>query len=234
MSLYNFFYGSKHVHENSKQANPQGIRLFWSVVKWHFGRLVGLNVLFILACIPIVTIPCAMTAMSKVLGLFLTRRICYPLYHFRRAFIDEWKRSTAAGGALLLSLIALLIGAWFYPRMGLSFGWILGGLCLALAVLVLAASIYLFPMIAFTDLPFASLLQNAFSLSMICLPYTLVALAGSALILAVSYLGLPFTVVIMPVLGCSLIGLACNQAAWHALKTYVLVAQESDESSSQE
>ncbi|WP_390134860.1 DUF624 domain-containing protein [Bifidobacterium apicola] len=225
MNLYGFFYGD-HKHRVRSDNNPHGPMLLLSVLRWHAGRLVGINLLFVVSCLPVVTIPCALTAMSKVLGLMLERRICYPLYHFRKAFADQWRRSLPAGWSLLAVLAAAMLGVWFYPRSGLPLAPILGALCLVIALLLLSASIYLFPMIAFTDLGVGALLANAIRLALLCLPMTVLVLFVDAGILAVCYLGLPYTVPVMPVIGFVLMGLVGNMAGWAAMKRYVLVKNE--------
>lgn len=221
MNLYSFFYGRSKGPEKAGKNDPKGPLLFLSMFKWHFGRLVGLNLLFVVTCLPVVTIPCAMTAMSKVLGLMLNRRICYPVYHYRHAFTDEWKRSSLVGWLFLLAVVASLLGVWFYPRSGLSFGSILGGLCLFLAAVLLLGTVYLFPMIAFTDLGVRQLINNSLFLVFLCLPYSVLVLLLDAAFLILLYVGLPYTSPVIPILGFSFLGLIGNQAAWQALHRYV-------------
>lgn len=231
MNLFGMFYGSGEGHESDRAAHPEGIRLFFSVIKWHWGRLIALNLVFLLTCIPIVTIPCAMTAMSKVMGLFLQRRICYPMHDYFKAFGAEWKRSTLAGWATLLVVAAGVVGAWFYARVGIPGGVALAGVCLLFALVAIGAMVYLFPMIAFTDLRVRDLLRNAVLLALGNLPRTVAALALSALVLAVSYLFQPWTVWVMPLVGCSMIALMGVYVAWNAMKQHVIRDDDSSSAS---
>ena len=221
MNLFGFFYGGGG-HESDRQAHPEGLRLFFSVIKWHWGRLIGLNLVFLLTCIPVVTIPCAMTAMSKVTGLFLQRRICYPMHDYFKAFAAEWKRSTLAGWAALIVAALGVVAAWFYTHVGMTGGVVLAGICLIFSLVAVAAMVYLFPMIAFTDLKVRDLLRNAVLLSQMKLPQTLAVLALSVVIVASSYLFLPWTVWVMPLFGFSLIALMGTYVAWNAMKQHVI------------
>lgn len=222
MSIYGFLYGGSS-HESDKQRNPKGFGLLTAMIKWHWGKLIGLNLLFIVSCLPVVTIPCAMTAMSRVLGLFLQRRICYPVHDYWKAFKGEWKRSLSAGWILIGVMVLSVLGMWFYPRaIGGAAGTAAGGACLVVGVLALSATIYLFPMIAFTDLKPLQLFKNALLLVLVRLPQTVLALSAVVAVLVVTYVGMPVTVLVMPVFGFSLIGLIGVFSGWGALKQYVI------------
>lgn len=222
MNLFGMFYGNGEGHESSRQAHPEGIALYFAVIKWHWGRLIALNLLFIVSCIPIVTIPCAMTAMSKVTGLFLQRRICYPSHDYLKAFAAEWKRSTLAGWALWLVVLLGFLGSWFYTKAGIPGGIVFAGVTAMFAMIALAAMIYVFPMIAFTDLKVRDLLKNGVLLAIMRLPRTLAAMAVALVTVGVSYLFQPWTVLIMPIFGFSLIALTGTYVAWGAMKRYVI------------
>ncbi|KFI52504.1 YesL family protein [Bifidobacterium biavatii] len=228
MNLYSMFYGNGGGRESERDAHPHGLRLFFSVIKWHWGRLIGLNVLFILSCLPIVTIPCAMTAMSEVLGRLVQRRVCYPAHDYRAAFAREWKRSSLSGLAVFAVLALAVVGASFYLRSGSSAGIALAGLCVAIAAFAIMAMTYVFPLVAFTDLPVRDVLKNAVLLTQMRLGQSLGALVAIVAILVVSYVGLPYTVLVMPVFGCSLIGLIGVFSAWGGIGRYVIVDDAAD------
>ncbi|MCH9276239.1 DUF624 domain-containing protein [Bifidobacterium amazonense] len=225
MNLYSMFYGNGGRRESDRDAHPHGLRLFLSVIKWHWGRLIGLNVLFIVSCLPIVTIPCAMTAMSEVLGRLVQRRVCYPLHDYRVAFTREWKRSGLCGLAVFAVFALAVTGVWFYMRSGQPFGVVLAGLCTAAAALSVMAMTYVFPLIAFTDLPVRDVLRNAVLLTQVRFGQSLAALVAIAAVLMISYVGLPYTVLVMPLFGCSLIGLIGVFSAWGGISRYVIVGK---------
>lgn len=229
MSLYSLFYNGQG-HESERQANPKGIGLFFAVIKWHWGRLIGVNLMFILSCLPIVTIPCAMSAMSAVLGRMVQRRICYPVHDYWREFAREWKRSTACGFAVFALLAVSLFGVLFYPRSGMPGSMALAGVCLVIAVLTIMAMLYVFPLVAFTELPVGQVLKNALLLTQMRFGQTLLAVAAIVAVLMLTYVGMPFTVLVMPVFGFSLIGLIGTFAAWGGLKRHVIVTESAENS----
>ncbi|OZG63410.1 hypothetical protein BLEM_0113 [Bifidobacterium lemurum] len=223
LNLYGLFYGGSS-HESDRQRDPKGVALLLCVVKWHWSRLVGLNLLFLLTCVPVVTIPCAMASMSRVAGLLVRRKVCYPVHDYLTTFRTEWKRSTLAGWAMLLVLAAALLGVWFYPRVHPGTpGMMAAGLLLVVAVLDACAMMYLFPMVAFTDLPVGKLLANSVLLLSVRLPQSLLALAATLALIALSWAGQLATVWVMPLIGFSLIGLIGVHTAWPALRRHVIV-----------
>ena len=178
--------------------------------------------LFLLTCIPIVTIPCAMTAMSRVLGLSIQRKVCFPLSDYLHTFAGEWRRSSLVGLALFASLACALTGVWFYQGAAFAGATPLSGICLVIAFLILGIMVYAFPCIAFTDLSAREVLRNSLLLVVMRLPQT-----GCMLLLVIAftagvYLLMPYSVVIPLVFGCSFVGMCCVWVAWKGLQRYVI------------
>lgn len=221
MNLFGAFYGGS-AHESDRQAHPTGVRLFFSVIKWHWSRLIKLNLLFLLTCVPIVTIPCAMTAMSKTMGLLLRRKICYPAHDFFKAFAAEWKRSSLVGLVLWGALLLAGFGVWAYSRMEMSMGLAFAAVCALIAVVAMSAMIYAFPMVAFTELRVRDVLKNAVLLAQMRFPQTLLVLVEVFALIALTYFGGVWTVWILPLIGFSLIALTGTYVAWGAMSQYVI------------
>ena len=222
LNLYGLFYGGEK-HESDKQRNPQGIALYFSVIKWHWSQLIGLNLLFLVTCIPIVTIPTAMTAMSRVLGLMVRRRVCYPVHDYCTVFREDWKRATLAGGAAWLLVVIAAFGAYFYPRVYQgALGMGAAGILIIVVAVVLMMMVYLFPMITFTELSPAKLLKNSLTLVMIRLPQTALVMLVAMVVIVISWAGQLFTVWVIPLFGFSLIGLTGVYVGWNGLKRYVI------------
>jgi uncharacterized membrane protein YesL len=94
------------------QINPdsrvlQGLSTFLSFV--------GLNVLFLLCCLPIVTIPAATSALFRVTIRYADDELGRPFRDFLPAFASGFVQATAVGFALLLpgALLAFSAAFWF-------------------------------------------------------------------------------------------------------------------------
>lgn len=155
-SLFYQYKGGKGV---SGPPPSKGIKRYLFLSYTHFWRLIGLNLLFILFCLPIVTIPPSITALNKVL-LTLARE--GNVFYFKD-FIDEFKSS------FIKSWIA------FFPWLIVIFIAVVGYLSIKdvyesafqIVLFVMVCSIlycysyYCFAMIALIDLPLNKIMKNA-------------------------------------------------------------------------
>lgn len=76
--------------------------------------LVKLNLLFLLTCLPVVTIPAAVFAMNHVVRMMILDQPVTCFYHYRTAFRRHWKRGCAAFFLTAAPLAVAGFGAWFY------------------------------------------------------------------------------------------------------------------------
>ncbi len=76
--------------------------------------LVKLNLLFLVSCIPVVTLPAAVIAMNRVTRMMVLDQPVTLLYHYKSAFRREWKRGYAAFFSVAVPLVLSGFGAWFY------------------------------------------------------------------------------------------------------------------------
>ena len=100
-----------------KDAPPKtGLALFFEIFIREFWALVKLNVLFLLTCIPIVTIGAAMGAMTKV-TVRMVRDIPNDVwYDYWRGFRENWKASTVLG--LITAQFWVVPRSLFRPEAG--------------------------------------------------------------------------------------------------------------------
>ena len=157
--------------------------------------LLKLNLLFLTACIPIVTVPMAVTA-----GLRITSSLAAgkqpPLWRaFCSAFFGEWKRALACGWAL--TLLQALAGFGVYAYAVMMEANPLALLPLIAAALIFAAlfsfSLYFYSMLAMCRLSLQDMLRNALILAVSERWRNLVATLAAVLCGGASVLFFPVT-----------------------------------------
>lgn len=108
--------------------------------------LVKLNLLFLLSCFPVVTIPAAVFAMNRVTRMMVLDQPVTLVYHYKTAFRKEWKRAFAAFFAVAVPLILSACGVWFYLSRAMTRPVLLLPfmLCSTVLLLTLSASTYFY------------------------------------------------------------------------------------------
>ncbi|OZG67503.1 DUF624 domain-containing protein [Bifidobacterium eulemuris] len=199
-----------------------GIRLFGHLVCAYPWALVKLNVLFVVSCVPIITIPVALAAMADVLGMVAGRRMVFVWRDYWCAWKRLWRRAYAVGTSYCAAMLLAMIGVRFYLNSGLTAGVILAGVCGVLAIWGFVAGAYLFAMIANTALRPAQVWRNAVLLVIARFQSSLLVMVFDSVILMVVFLLMPWTVAVFPLFGLSLIGIAGAVMTKESLAALVL------------
>ena len=141
------------------------------------GDMICLNVMWLICCIPIITIGASTTALYTVMLRMVKNEEGYIFRGFLKAFKSNFKQST------LIWLILLLLGivwtvdfrvAGFMPGMA---GIILSAIFLALGFILLSVMIYIFPLTARYENGIKTTFKNALILTVAKLPYTFLMVA---------------------------------------------------------
>lgn len=141
------------------------------------GDMICLNVMWLICCIPIITIGASTTALYTVMLRMVKNEEGYIFRGFLKAFKSNFKQST------LIWLILLLLGivwtvdfrvAGFMPGMA---GIVLSAIFLALGFILLSVMIYIFPLTARYENGIKATFKNALILTVAKLPYTFLMVA---------------------------------------------------------
>ena len=207
----------------------KGLALFGEIIWREFWSLLMLNVLFILSCIPIVTIPAAITAMNRITVTMVRDKNYFLLIDYWKAFKRDFGKSFLGGLILGIALVLFGISTWFYYMLSQTQGalfLILAGCSLCLLLTAYFVSVYFFPMLAMVDLKLKPLLINSCVLTYSCIKRTLpAALISLALLLAcVGFL--PYSMVYIAVILFSLNSLISNFFIVKVIEEHVLGIKE--------
>lgn len=214
MGMFDRFYNPPEAEERESDAERiTGVRLVAHVAFSQIWALIKLNVLFVLSCLPVVTIPMSCAAASSVCVMLLERRPVFVWHDFWKAFAANWKRAAAAGWSLLAVVVLGVIGTWFYSSSNIPGGYILAGLAGAFGIWAFAAATYVFPMVLSTDLGIKDLIRNSALLVPMRFPQNLALMVFDLLMIGIGVLLIPYTIWFLPLIGCMLIALV---GTWNA------------------
>lgn len=138
--------------------------------------LIVLNALFIIFCLPVITIGASITSMYSITLKMIKNEECYMVKGFLSSFKQNFKQAT------LLWIPCLLIGVFLIADLYIvnnilpvSYHFLQYPI-LCLIIMLLCGYLYLFPLLSFFDAPLKQQVKNAFLLSLGHLPTTIVVL----------------------------------------------------------
>lgn len=143
--------------------------------------LLWLNVLTLICCLPIVTIGASFTAMNYMALKIVRNEECYITRGFFKSFKENFKQATVIW--LILLVMILILGADFLIMNGggeTGFEKVLSGIIMAVAILVAATMIYIFPVLAKFDNTVYRTFKNAFMISLMQFPKTIIMIIAYA------------------------------------------------------
>lgn len=159
-----------------------------------FWKLVQVNLLYILFCIPMVTIGPATAGLIYVLRNMANEQPIFLFSDFWDAFKNNWKQSFVY--SLLIAACAVLITiatSFYFANVG-DYIWMYLPIAFSLfmGLMLILMSFYAMLMIVTLDLPLRSILKNAAILAILCLKANLFTLLSIAALIVVSYGFFPF------------------------------------------
>lgn len=153
-----------------------------------------LNILYLICCIPIVTIGAATTALYTVTLKAAKNEESYIIRSFFKAFKSNFKIGTLTWLIVLASGIILWLDLQIIPNISGLLRQVLQILILMITLLYLITVLYLFPYIARFENTVTGSIKNAFFMAIINLPYTML-LAAIAILAFMATLYIDFRII---------------------------------------
>lgn len=150
-------------HSQPSSAPPRGLLWYLTILAREFPGWVGLNLVFLLTCLPLVTLGPALSALGFVMGRLADDAPVALVRDYLSAFRRRFWPKVGWGLAFLASHCILALAAWSYSHAG-PFFFPLAGLTLAGVLLLWAVGLHLFPALSEPEAPSRPLLTawNAF------------------------------------------------------------------------
>ena len=192
------------------ERKETGLALLFRIAIKKLLSLIALNLLFSVSVLPVVTLPNALAALYRCVGLIL-REEDFPLGKtFFAAFKSEFFKTLASGWVVLLLLLGAVYGAVFYWSVSASAALVFAMLCTVMAVYFYLTACNLFYMLSRVRLPFGALLKNAFLMVFLQPIGSTAVCLLSFLVLAATAWWFPRTLPIIVLIACSFAALlAC-------------------------
>ena len=199
-----------------------GIALLFGVLLKRLLAIIGLNLLFLVCCIPVITIPNALTALYRCTALLLKDED-FPLGKvYFSAFASEFFKTLAAGWILLLLLAGAGYGVLFYYSSAAPAATVFTILGVFLCVFLYAASCNLFYMLARVNLPLAALLKNAVLLVFMRPLRENIPLIASLAVLVACAWWFPRTLPLVALFACSLSALLACYGVQNSIEGHII------------
>lgn len=141
------------------------------------GDLICLNVLWLICCIPVITIGASTTALYTVMLRLVRNEEGYIFRGFFKAFKLNFKQSTIIWIILLLLGIVWTVDFRVAGMIPGTAGIVLSAIFMALGFMLLAVTVYIFPLTARYENGIKDTFKNALILAVAKLPYTFVMAA---------------------------------------------------------
>lgn len=207
------------------QAAPQkGLAGFWYLTRLYFWRIMGINLLFLLCCVPVLTIPASLCALNRYLVKMVRDRVGFSVHDYWKEWRAQLLPALPAG---ILCFLPLFYGVYLISMslggqardMVFAFGlfWVMVGVLLAQ---------YLFVLMSMVQLPFGQMIKNTVLLIFAEWKTSLAVLALSMAVLLIALATIPYSAVLLGVFGIAWVQLGICSLLQRAVQKRVIAPYE--------
>lgn len=219
-------WSEKERREKQKQKKREKVfgpdsTLFFIMTK--AGQVIMLNIVWLLSCLPVFTIGTATTSLYYAMMKNIRKNRSYPIVEYWASF----KRTFVSGSILTVGLGIWLFLLYYLRTIAITqktqAGDMMSTMYLTLMVVTAALMIYLFPVLSRFTMKLGMIVKLAFVMMVRYIGYTILILAGTALLvwLWIYYLPMP-TILFIPGAWCYL----CTFMIEKALRKYMPAPEE--------
>lgn len=135
--------------------------------------LMILNVIALICCIPIFTAGASLTALNYMALKIVRDEECYIIKGFFKSFKENFKQATAIWLLLLLAILILVGDLYIMQNSGIEFHIVLKVIIGVAGVVIIFTAMYVFPVLAKFDNTIKRTIKNAFIMSILQFPKTI-------------------------------------------------------------
>lgn len=135
--------------------------------------LMILNLIAMICCIPIITAGASLTALNYMSLKIVRGEECYIIKGFFKSFKENLKQATAIWLLLLLAILILVGDFYIMQNSGMEFHVALKVIIAVVGVIIIFTAMYVFPVLAKFDNTIKRTVKNAFIMSILQFPKTI-------------------------------------------------------------
>ncbi|MDR0944434.1 MAG: DUF624 domain-containing protein [Ruminococcus sp.] len=215
MGIFSSDYGKAGPGIAKNAPRKKSFFRFFDLFFRKFWKLIALNLITFLLCLPIVTIGPAIAGMTRVIRSFTLEKSIFMMHEFWKGFKDNWKMSVPVGLVDIFVLVSVITGLYIYPRMANQAegnGTLFIALCVisvSFGLTLLMMNFYIFPMIVAVDLKLLQIIKTSFFLTARALLTNLITLLIFAVIIFLVVLGSLYNYLLLIIVPVILLSLLC-------------------------
>jgi hypothetical protein len=150
--------------------------------------LLWLNILTLICCIPIVTVGASLTAMNYMALKIVRNEECYITKGFFKSFKQNFRQATAIWLLFLLAVLVLAGDFYIMKNSGIEFNIVIKVVIGIVALILTFTWMFVFPVLAKFDNTVIRTIKNAFVMSILQFPKTLLMIVMYALPIVIGML----------------------------------------------
>lgn len=150
--------------------------------------LLWLNILTLICCIPIVTVGASLTAMNYMALKIVRNEECYITKGFFKSFKQNFKQATVIWLLFLLAVLVLAGDFYIMKNSGIEFNIVIKVVIGIVALILGFTWMFVFPVLAKFDNTVIRTIKNAFVMSILQFPKTLLMIVMYALPIVIGML----------------------------------------------
>lgn len=199
-----------------------GIPLFIETLRREFTTLLKLNLIFLVSCLPIITIGPAIGGMTYVTLKMVRDKPVDIYYDFKQGFKKNWKQSFGLGIIGGLITITLICAFLFYLQLEGSAYYCMMFIIALITVIIGIAWIYVYPLAIGIDLKLNQIIKDSFILSIGHIKHSIIVFFTCSLIMGITVMFLPMSVPILLVFSFSFCSFISSFCAWSGIEKDII------------
>lgn len=199
---------------------------FWEVFGDKFWKFFQINLIFTLFSLPLVTFGPALAAMTQVMRKFSIGEPIFIFDEFKSAFKKNFRQSFIVG-VIDIGLIGIFLYNLMFYSAAVNEGFgsqnqVLLAVSLAIGIMIYMMHFYIYPQIVALNLRLPQIIKNSFILMIAGLKNSLAALFSTAFLFLLMYIGLPYSIVLIPLVPAAWVCFIATFCAYPVIRKFII------------